>query len=154
MYPNSPTMAAPNNPIYSSANLRVEDRKVLVRSTETEPDATHGMDQWIPMPRVDLAAEATNIDVDDIGRWIEMQIPDVLQQHGPGNHPADVANQIFKQLSLPRQQLNLAPATVDDPRQQVHRRVPAIPRRQMALRDNRHPRRAGHARDRRAHRAR
>src|SRR4029077_10734966 len=52
-----------------------------------------------------------DIDIDDVGGGIEMQVPHVLQQHGPGYDLAFVANQIFEQLELARQEIDVAPAT-------------------------------------------
>ena len=63
----------------SSASFRVDDRRVSARSTETESDATHGVDEWIGMLRVDLAAHASNVDIDDVRGRVEMLIPQVLQ---------------------------------------------------------------------------
>jgi hypothetical protein len=57
----------------------VVDRRVLARSTEAEPDAADGVDERIGLGRVDLAANAADIDVDNIGHGIEKEIPDVLQ---------------------------------------------------------------------------
>jgi hypothetical protein len=51
----------------------------LTRSTDTIPDATDGMDERIGLLTVDLAANASDIDVDDVGRGIEMEIPYMLQ---------------------------------------------------------------------------
>jgi hypothetical protein len=69
----------PNRPVASSTSLSVDDRRVSARSTETESDATHGVDEWIGMLRVDLAAHAPNVNIDDVRCRVEMQIPHVLQ---------------------------------------------------------------------------
>src|ERR1700736_2996945 len=104
---------APNTAMLTSANLNVEDRNALARSTDTKPDAANGVDQRISLLAVDLAAHATDIDVDDVGRGIEMQIPDMLQQHRPRHHVALVADQIFKHLEFARQQLDRPAAAID-----------------------------------------
>ena len=74
----------PNIPIAISACLKVDEVRVLTRSTETVPDTANGMDQRIGLLAVDLATDAPDIDVDDIGRGIEMKIPDVT---GPSTVP-------------------------------------------------------------------
>src|SRR5579863_6825315 len=102
-----------------SASLSVEDRSVLARSTETEPDAAHGMDQWIGLVPIDLAADTPHIHVNDVGRGIEMQIPDVLQQHGPGDHMVLIAHQVLQQLEFPRLQGDFPAGAIDSPRHQV-----------------------------------
>jgi hypothetical protein len=56
----------PKTPIAISACLKVVDAKVLARSTETVPDTANGMDQRIGLLVVDFAADAPDIDVDDI----------------------------------------------------------------------------------------
>ena len=57
-----------------NASLRVEeDRTVLLRSTETKSDAANGVDQRIFLTAVDLPTNSADIDVDHVGRRIEMQ---------------------------------------------------------------------------------
>src|SRR5262252_31111 len=106
-----------------NASLSVDDRKVLLRSTEAKPHAANGVNQRVGLAAVDFAAHPPDIDVDDIGRWVEVEIPDMLQQHRAGNHLADIANQILEKLKFPRQQLDLAAAPADNPRQQVDLQV-------------------------------
>src|SRR4029079_12170510 len=110
---------APKTAMLTSANLNVEDRRALPRSTDAKPDAANGVDQRIGLLVVDFAAHAPDIDVDDVGRGIEMQVPDVLQQHRPRHHVALVADQIFEHLELARQQLELPAAAIDHPRNEV-----------------------------------
>ena len=62
-----------------SASLKVEERSVLTRSTEAEPNATDGMNQGISLFAVDFASKASDVDVDYVRGWIKMQVPDVLQ---------------------------------------------------------------------------
>src|SRR5712664_966269 len=52
-----------------------------------------------------------------------MEIPDVLQQHGPGYHAAFVANQILQQLELPRKKKNRLDAPAGGPRHQIDREI-------------------------------
>src|SRR6202047_2437974 len=106
----------PKVPIAISASLNVDDVRVLARSTEQVPYATNRMDQRIGLLAVDLATHAPDIDVDDVGRGIEMQIPDVLQQHRPGYDAALVANQILQQLEFPGKQKNILAASAGGPR--------------------------------------
>src|SRR4051812_42079743 len=109
----------PNVPIAISACLKVDEVRVLARSTETVSDTANRVDQQIGLLAVDLAADAPDIDVDDIGRWIEMKIPDLLQQHCPGHDAALVANQIFQKLKLSREKNNFLAAAAGGPRHQV-----------------------------------
>src|SRR5581483_8069522 len=114
---------APKVPIAISASLNVDDVRVLARSTERIPDAANGMDQRISLLAVDLAAHAPDIDIDDIGRGVEMKIPDVLQQHRPGDHASFVANQILQKLELARIEKDLLAAPAGSPRHQVDREI-------------------------------
>ncbi len=113
------SLAAPRTPhpyqppkiaMQISASLNVRDRNVLARSTDTKPDAADGMDEGIGLHSVDLAANASDINVDDVGRGIEMEIPYVLQQHRPRDNLALVANQVLDNLEFSWQQVDF-PAT-------------------------------------------
>src|SRR5438132_12154601 len=101
---------APNAPIAINASLNVDDFRVSARSTEAIPDAANGMDQRIGLLVVDLAADAADIDIDDVGRRIEMKIPDVLKQHGARYDAALVADQIFEQLKFAGKQIDFPAA--------------------------------------------
>src|SRR5882757_2666431 len=113
----------PKAPIAISATLKVDDVKVLARSTETVPDAANRMDQRIGLLAVDFATHAPDIHVDNICRGIEMKIPDVLQQHGAGYDAALITRQIIQKLKLPRQESDILAAPADGPRHQVDREI-------------------------------
>src|SRR5450759_1294538 len=113
----------PKVPIAISASLKVDDVKVLARSTETVPDTANRMDQRIGWRAVDLATHAPNIDVYNICCVIEMKIPYVLQQHCPGYDAAFVAHQILQKLEFPRKKRNVLAASAGDPRHQVDREI-------------------------------
>ncbi len=68
---------------------------------------------------VDLAAHAADIDVDDVGGRVKIEIPDVLQQHRPRHHLTLVADQIFEDLEFPRQQIDFLAAAIGGPRHQI-----------------------------------
>ena len=87
--------------------MNVVDRKVLARSTDTKPDAADGMDKWIGLPSIDLAADSSDIHIDDIGHGIEMKVPYMLKQHRPRDNLALVADQVFEKLKFSRQQVDL-----------------------------------------------
>src|SRR6516164_2865261 len=106
-----------------SASLSVDDRRVLARSTDTKPDATNRVNERIGLSVVDLTADAPDIDVDDVRRGVEMEIPYVLQQHRPRHDLALVANQIFEDLEFPRQQLDVPAAARHGSRHQVHSEI-------------------------------
>src|SRR3981189_3361726 len=113
----------PKVPIAISASLNVDDVSVLARSTETVPYAAHRMDQRIGLQAVDLATDASDIDIDDVCRGIEMKIPDVLQQHGARHDAAFVAREIFQKLKFPGQQRDGLAAAAGGARHQVYREI-------------------------------
>jgi hypothetical protein len=78
------------------------------------------MNERIGLPVVDLAADAPDIDIDDVGRGVEMEIPDMLQKHRAGHDLALIANEIFQYLEFPRQQLDVATRAGHGSRHQVH----------------------------------
>ncbi len=69
---------APKMMIQISASLNVDERKVLARSTDTIPDAADGMDKRIGLLAVNFVAHAPNIDVNDVGRGVKVEIPYML----------------------------------------------------------------------------
>src|ERR1700756_3180143 len=97
------------------ASLSVEERKVLLRSTEAKSDTANGMDQRIGLTIVDFGAKAANVNVNDIRSRVEVQVPYVLQQHGSRDHLADITNEIFQQLELSWQQFDLLAPPARDP---------------------------------------
>src|SRR4029077_2191981 len=102
-----------------SASLNVDERSVLVRSTDAKPDAADGVDERIGLLAVDLPAHASDVNVDDVGRGVEVQIPHVLQQHRAGDDLALVAHEVLENLKFARQQLDLLPAARHRSRDQV-----------------------------------
>src|SRR5271155_2123515 len=78
------------------------------------------MNQRIGLAAVDLAAYPADIDVDDIGHRIKMQVPHVLQQHRSGNHLVDVASQVFEQLKLAGHQVYHPAAPASEPCQEIN----------------------------------
>src|SRR5260370_22679552 len=95
---------APKITTQISASRSVDDRNVLVRSTDTKPDAADGMNERISLLAVDLAPDTSDIDIDDVGRRVKMQIPYMLQQHRPRHDTTLASNQILQNLKFPRQQ--------------------------------------------------
>src|SRR5438046_1802065 len=105
----------PKAPIAINASLNVDDDSVLASrlsagSTEAISDAAHGVDQRIGLLVVQLGAHASDIDIDNVGRGIKVQVPDMLQQHGARYDAALIAHQILQQLEFAGQQLDLLAA--------------------------------------------
>jgi hypothetical protein len=80
----------PKIPIQISAHLKVDDRNVLARSTDTKPNAADRVDERIGLLTVDLAAHAPDIDVDRQRRssrkspLFEVKLTRTELAHSPG----------------------------------------------------------------------
>src|SRR5262245_8339329 len=105
--------------IHSRASLNVVDRRVLARSTDAVTYAADGVDERISLLTVDLAAHAPDVDVDDVGGGIEVQVPDMLQQHRARNHLVLIAHQVLENLKLARKQLDRPSGTARRPRHEI-----------------------------------
>jgi hypothetical protein len=82
------------------------------------------MDKWVELSVINFAADTPNIDIDDVGCGIEVEIPNVLQQHSPRNHPSLIANQILKQLEFARKQADIPAASAGGSRYQIQLEIP------------------------------
>src|SRR4029453_3262857 len=118
----------PNAPIAINASLNVDDVRVFASrasagSTGAISDAANGVDQRIGLLVVQLAAHASDIDVDDVGRRVEMKGPSVLKPRC-GRYDADfIAHQILQELELAGQQLDLLAAPACGSVDQVDREI-------------------------------
>src|SRR5438105_3497662 len=62
--------------------------------------AAHGVDQRALEALVDLRAQSGNMNVDHVGLGVEVVVPDMLEQHGPGHDLTRVLHQIFEKPEL------------------------------------------------------
>src|SRR5215471_13886554 len=103
-----------------NASLSVEeDRTVLLRSTKAKPNTANSMDQRIGLTAINLSADAADINIDDIGRRIKVEIPYFLQKHAPRHHLTGIASQIRQEFELSRQQVDFLATPAGNPRQQI-----------------------------------
>ena len=102
-----------------STGCSVADLLVKLRSTDAKPDAADRMKQRIGVLIVYLASEAPDIDIDDVGRRIEMNIPYMLEKHGARHDPAFVSSQIFEELEFAGKELDFAPVPADRPSDEI-----------------------------------
>src|SRR5262245_31079260 len=63
--------------------------------------ATNRMQQLLAEALVDLRSQSRNVHVDHVGLWIEMIVPDILEEHRPGDHLPRMLHEIFQQPELP-----------------------------------------------------
>ena len=100
---------------------------------------------WISsagMAAVHLGAQPAHMGFHDIGARIEIQLPDILQQHGAGDDAPGIAHQIFQQPEFLGLQIHGLPPRCTVRADQVHFQVAGMqgdaagavsPRRAMAL---------------------
>src|SRR5208282_6032838 len=69
---------------------------------------------------VNLAPEIADVDVDDVGLRQELVVPDVLEQHRPGDDLVWPAHEVFEQLELARQQIDAPIAAPDLALDEIH----------------------------------
>src|SRR5208337_3412049 len=95
----------------ASARRKAVARKSLARAvTNHVSGSAHGAEQRRVEVPVDLGPEPRHVDVDDVGLRIEMVVPDMFEQHGPGDDLAGVLHQVFQQAELARLQHDLLAA--------------------------------------------
>src|ERR1041385_3019001 len=111
------------NTVAKSADKRKPSvRKNLFR-TQNISRAAHGVDQLAAETAIHLAAQPAHMGFHDIGARIEMQVPDIFQQHGAGHHPAHIAHQIFQQPEFLGLQLDRFAAAMYGTPDQIHFQV-------------------------------
>src|SRR5260370_3997291 len=119
MMPASKTMT-----IAKTVANAIVHRKLVVRKnsswrTEYEPDATHSVNERRLAGQIDLAAEPSDMDVDEVGTRIEMIVPNLLEEHRARDDLVIVPDQMFEQAQPPRPQLEVSRSAARFPRQEV-----------------------------------
>src|ERR1700722_11911518 len=71
-----------------------------------EPDGANIDNEASSARGVELAPQIADLDVDDIRLCHEFEIPDVLEQHPPGDDLPGPAHEIFEQSEFSWQQIN------------------------------------------------
>src|ERR1700721_3749201 len=79
------------------------------------------IDNEAPRARgVELAPQIADLDIDDIGLRHEFEIPDVLEQHPPGDDLVRPAHEIFKKSELSWQQIYKLAVATDGSLDEIH----------------------------------
>src|SRR5919198_1686054 len=99
------TPASTVEPI-SSANMIDRRTAVRLNRSDTVVNAvtctSDGVDQLRLKWLVNLGAKARDVGFDNTGLGVEVEVPNSLQQHRPGNHLTLVAHQYLKEPELAR----------------------------------------------------
>src|SRR3954447_19372121 len=77
------------------------------------------MDQRRLEASIDLAAQTADMGFDDVRARIEMNVPDVLEEHRACDHLTSVAHQILEQAEFSRLQLDQFPISPYRARQEI-----------------------------------
>src|ERR1700677_809508 len=70
--------------------------------------------------RVELAPQIADLHVDDIRLRHKVEIPNILEQHRPGDDLPGSAHEIFEQGEFPRQEINRLAVAPDAPFNEIH----------------------------------
>src|SRR6195952_2275677 len=119
MTPNNSNPEAPKIAAYRMVSRKLEVRSDLGRRTDAIPAAAHGVNQFRP-PAIDLPPPPADVAFHKTGARIEVEAPDMFQQHRSRHYLIRVPHQVFQQLVFTRLQFHLLAAAPDDAGQQVH----------------------------------
>jgi hypothetical protein len=78
---------------------------------------------------IDLRPQAADMRLHDLGFRVEMELPDLLQEHCAGNDTTRISHHVFQQLEFARLKLDLPTRATDTARDQVHIKIPHAQRR-------------------------
>src|SRR6185295_17367606 len=91
--PPNVTTVSPRATVYQSASRR---RMVAISAPHDVAHAAHGVHQLFGVPRDDLLAQPVDDHIDDVGPGVEVIVPGVLGDQGPGHHSARVPHQVLQ----------------------------------------------------------
>src|SRR3954469_5326359 len=94
------TTETTNTRVCSSAKRKPVLRRNLEWRTEHVPRAADRLDELGIKPLVDLGTQPADMRLDDVGPRVEVEIPDILQQHRARHDPPGVAHQVLEQAEL------------------------------------------------------
>src|SRR5215469_12402142 len=110
MTPSKISAEQPNSPAYSKVRRKLEVRRISGSAADTISCPSDRMDQLRFVALVDLGAQPTDVGFDNVRPGVEMNFPDVLEQHRAGDDLASVPHQVFEQSEFPWLQLDQLPA--------------------------------------------
>src|SRR5579872_619801 len=76
-----------------------------LRIFENITDSTNGVDQGAHGIAIHLGTQAVDVNIHHVGSGINAHAPHVIENHGTGDHAADVAAQIFQEREFLRGEL-------------------------------------------------
>src|SRR5271166_5090834 len=109
--PNRTRKLTPVKPAYMSARRKLEVRNVLSGRTKGVSGAAHRMNQRNRIAPVYLVAQAADVSFNDAGMGIEVNVPDIFEQHGACDYLPGVFQEILEQSKFARQEIDGHAAT-------------------------------------------
>src|SRR5208337_1169065 len=104
----------------ASARRNAGARKTSTVCIKLEADRANVDDVIALTRRIEPAAQVADLHVDDVGLRHELEVPDVLEQHGPRHDLARPAHEILEQLELARQEFDRQASAAHLAVDQVH----------------------------------
>ncbi len=104
-------------------------RSVLLGRADDIAGPPDGVQQGPIEAPVDLGAQPGDVGLHDVGLGVEVEVPDLLQQHGARHDLSGVAHQVFEDLQLLRQQFDALAGARDVAAQQIDLEVADLERR-------------------------
>src|SRR5258708_6570040 len=92
-----------NKDANSAADRKHSDLRTLVGRKEFISRPAHRLNDVEIETMIEFGAQAPDVAFDDAGLRVEMDTPDVFQQHAPREHAIWIAREIFQQPKLLRQ---------------------------------------------------
>src|SRR5215831_47831 len=117
--PNSARHPTTKNDEDQTVRRKPTVRVVRLRRSNDISDSTDGVDHLVGEVDVDLRAQARHQHLDDVGLRVEVEVPDVLEDHRLRYRPPCVAHQILEQRELAGLELDFLATARDGTRQQV-----------------------------------
>src|SRR6266481_7482218 len=100
--------------------ISARTHRTLIRCKQLIPNPAHRLNGIGFKTMIEPRPQAADVTFDHARARIEMDVPDILQQHLPGNHPIRVPHQVFEQAELLRQQVDQSPCPSDAPMHEIH----------------------------------
>src|SRR5262249_25159016 len=109
--PNSVAATSANDNAWNSAMRNVVVRRKLVRRTQAIADATNRVQRGERETAVELRPKAADMRFDKTRSGVEVELPNLLEQHRACHHAAGVGHQVFEQAEFTRLQVETLPGT-------------------------------------------
>src|SRR5512132_4222651 len=121
--PNRTVTDNANNSAWTMASRKLVPRKRSGRRTQAVSYAANSDDQFVREALIDLVPQATDMRFHDRGLRVEVKVPNLLEEHRPGNDLTGITHQEFQQLEFARLQIDFLAGSRHSPLDQIHLQV-------------------------------